>query len=184
LAELQARTDRDAGLEPSLDRLVAGAPGAFDALYAQFAPVVHGIVLSRVGAGDADDLTQDVFLTVHRKLGELRDVSALPGWICAIARNLATDRLRRRLRRPAPLPLDAEPPDAAAGDGAELRERVLGRIRSLPDAYRDTLVLRLVEGLSGPEIAARTGMTHGSVRVNLTRGMALLRDLLAKDGWP
>ena len=45
------------------------------------------------------------------------------------------------------------------------------------------LGLRLVEGLSGPEIAARTGLTHGSVRVNLHRGMSLLRPLLAAEGW-
>ena len=65
----------------------------------------------------------------------------------------------------------------------ELGEHVLALIRSLPESYRETLVLRLVEGLTGPEIAERTGMTHGSVRVNLSRGMAQLRPLLAKKGW-
>jgi RNA polymerase sigma-70 factor (ECF subfamily) len=53
-------------------------------------------------------------------------------------------------------------------------------IRRLPEAYRDTLMLRLVEGMSGAEIAERTGLTPGSVRVNLHRGMQLLRDAL---GW-
>ena len=52
---------------------------------------------------------------------------------------------------------------------------VLDVIRTLPAAYRETLVLRLVEGLTGPEIAERTGLTPASVRVNLHRGMALLR---------
>ena len=46
---------------------------------------------------------------------------------------------------------------------------ILDAIRALPDAYRETLILRLVEGMTGPEIAARTGLTHGSVRVNLHR---------------
>ena len=55
----------------------------------------------------------------------------------------------------------------------------LAAIRALPEAYRETLMLRLVEGLDGPEIAARTGLTPGSVRVNLHRGMALLRTALA-----
>ena len=49
-------------------------------------------------------------------------------------------------------------------------------IRSLPEAYRETLVLRLVEGMTGPEIAARTGLTAASVRVNLHRGMKMLRE--------
>ena len=49
-------------------------------------------------------------------------------------------------------------------------------IAALPEAYRETLMLRFVAGLSGPEIAERTGLTHGSVRVNLHRGVALLRE--------
>jgi RNA polymerase sigma-70 factor (ECF subfamily) len=55
---------------------------------------------------------------------------------------------------------------------------VLAAIRALPDAYRETLVLRLVEGMTGPEIAARTGLTAASVRVNLHRGMKQLRERL------
>ena len=55
-------------------------------------------------------------------------------------------------------------------------------IRSLPEAYRETLVLRLVEGMNGPEIAARTGLTPASVRVNLHRGMKLLRRKLEGAG--
>lgn len=56
--------------------------------------------------------------------------------------------------------------------------RALRAIRELPDTYRETLIMRLVEGLSGPEIAERTGMTPDSVRVHLHRGMKLLRERL------
>ena len=55
---------------------------------------------------------------------------------------------------------------------------MLAAIRSLPEAYRETLMLRLVEGMTGPEIAARTGLTAASVRVNLHRGMKKLRERL------
>lgn len=55
---------------------------------------------------------------------------------------------------------------------------MLEAIRSLPEAYREPLVLRLVEGLTGPEIAEKTGLTPGSVRVNLSRGMKRLRTSL------
>ena len=58
--------------------------------------------------------------------------------------------------------------------------RLLAIVRTLPDAYRETLVLRLVEGLTGPEIAERTGLTPASVRVNLHRGMKLLREKLER----
>ena len=51
----------------------------------------------------------------------------------------------------------------------------LQAIRRLPEAYRETLILRLVEGMSGPEIAVLTGLTPQSVRVNLHRGMVKLR---------
>ena len=57
---------------------------------------------------------------------------------------------------------------------------MLGIIRSLPEAYRETLVLRLVEGMTGPEIAERTGLTPASVRVNLHRGMKMLREQLER----
>jgi hypothetical protein len=57
---------------------------------------------------------------------------------------------------------------------------ILSFVRSLPDAYRETLILRLVEGMTGPEIAARTGLTPGSVRVNLHRGMQQLREKLSQ----
>jgi RNA polymerase sigma-70 factor (ECF subfamily) len=63
---------------------------------------------------------------------------------------------------------------------SEKREakEILEIIRVLPEAYRETLVLRLVEGMTGPEIAAKTGLAHGSVRVNLHRGMQQLRERL------
>ena len=61
---------------------------------------------------------------------------------------------------------------------AEARQ-ALAAIQTLPEAYRETLVLRLVQGLSGPEIAAVTGLTPESVRVNLHRGFTLLREALS-----
>lgn len=152
--------------------------------YARFAPVVHGIALSHVGPVDADDVTQEVFLRAAERIGSLREPAAFPGWICALARNVALDRLRQRRRRGEVavdadlLPARPEPPEDRA-----LRSRVLALLARLPEAYREALVLRLVEGLAGPEIATLTGLTPGSVRVHLHRGFALLRPLLEKEGW-
>ena len=53
---------------------------------------------------------------------------------------------------------------------------MLAAIQGLPEAYRETLVMRLCEGMSGPEIAEVTGLEPGSVRINLHRGMKLLRE--------
>jgi RNA polymerase sigma-70 factor (ECF subfamily) len=120
---------------------------------------------------------------LHR-LSTLRQSGSFGGWLAAIARNLANDYHRRSV--PAE-PLADDTPDNSFGRRGGCAEhegpaiKVLDAIRSLPDAYRETLILRLVEGLTGPEIAARTGMTPGSVRVNLHRGMEQLRAILSPN---
>lgn len=152
----------------------AGDREAFGALYREMAPVVHGLLLSRVQTFEVSDLLQEVFAVALQRLPSLDRPAAFPGWLCTIARNAATDHLRRRV--PAP-PHEGRAPYALASHVADAR-RVLGAIRTLPEAYREPLVLRLVEGLTGPEIAAKTGLTPGSVRVNLTRGMKRLRETL------
>jgi RNA polymerase sigma-70 factor (ECF subfamily) len=155
----------------------AGDRAAFGALYARFARMVHGVLLARVAYADAEDLTQDVFLNAMEQVRELREPAAFGGWLGAIARRAAFGH-HRRLRPVEPLPDSL--PDAVAGgcrpDGEAFE--VLGIIQQLPESYRETLVLRLVEGMTGPEIAARTGLAPGSVRVNLCRGMKLLREQL------
>ncbi len=144
-------------------------------LYQRYARVVHAVLLARVSPADADDLVQEVFLRALRQLRRLRQPGAFGGWLMAVARNCAHDHHRRR-RELNPLPADV-PVVAASADRVEA-EAVLAAIRGLPEAYRETLLLRLVEGMSGPEIARRTGLTADSVRVNLHRGMKLLRERL------
>lgn len=157
----------------------AGDEGAFARLYERYGRLVHGLLLARLGARasreDVDDLVQDVFLTAWRKLDALRDPAAFGGWLATIARSRAVDFHRRRRE------VDALPDHVAAPDASETEldaRTALAAIRTLPEAYRDTLVLRLVEGLTGPEIAEQTGLTPASVRVNLHRGMKLLREKL------
>lgn len=154
-----------------------GDEGAFSQLHERYARMIHGILLARVPRLDVDDLVQDVFLTAWRGLDTLRDPAAFGGWLSMIARNRATD-FQRRTVHTVELPDHLEARDATAA-GAEAHA-VLDIIRQLPDAYRETLMLRLVEGMSGPEIADRTGLTAASVRVNLHRGMKLLREKLER----
>ena len=153
----------------------SGDESAFARLYDRYARMVHGLLVARVGQADVEDLVQEVFLTAWRRLGALRDAAAFGGWLAAIARNRATDFHRRRHDSEA-LPDHLAAPDASSARFDALA--VLAVIRTLPSAYRETLVLRLVEGMTGPEIAAQTGLTAASVRVNLHRGMKLLREKL------
>lgn len=161
------------------DRLVVAAQrgdrAAFGALYERFASMVHGVLLSRVSRTDVDDLVQDVFIIALERLTTLRTPSAFPAWLAAIARHRAVDR--HRAAPTLPLPDDLRAADACPDFDARA---ILDVVRQLPDAYRETLTLRLVEGMTGPEIAARTGLTEGSVRVNLHRGMNHLREKLTQ----
>ena len=150
-----------------------GDRDGFGRLYALYAPLVHGILLARVPRAEVDDLVQDIFLHAFKKLHTLRDRAAFGPWIAMIARNRAVD-FHRRSRD------TVEITDEVGGSNTSdaRANEILELIRSLPDAYRETLVLRLVEGMTGPEIAVRTGLTPASVRVNLHRGMKLLRGKL------
>jgi RNA polymerase sigma-70 factor (ECF subfamily) len=150
-----------------------GDRDGFGRLYGLYAPLVHGILLARVPRTEVDDLVQDIFLHAFKKLHTLRDSASFGPWIAMIARNRAVD-FHRRSRATVEITDELRGSDKQQSKAAEILEL----IRSLPDAYRETLVLRLVEGMTGPEIAERTGLTAASVRVNLHRGMKLLREKL------
>ena len=181
----KARHDspRDRTSDAELARAAAGGDeSAFSALYERFAPMVHAILLASGPRGMDRDGTQEVFLSALGALDQLDDPSRVGAWLATIARNKARDLHRRGLpMETAELELVAEKPPES--DNSEEAELVLSAVRELPESYRETLVMRLVEGLSGPEIAERTGMTHGSVRVNLHRGMKLLKERLARLGF-
>ena len=153
-----------------------GDRDGFTRLYQRYAPVVHGALIARVPPHDARDLVQDVFVIAMRRIDDLREAESVGGWLLAIARARAADYWRAVKPRGAL-------PEAAASDPprAEVAQ-VLAALREVPDAYREVLAMRLVEGLTGPEIAERTGLTPGSVRVNLHRGLKLLREKLGWEG--
>lgn len=174
LAEAVSEMATEQPVEIGLVRSVLeGDREGFGRLYDLYAPLVHGILLARVPRTEVDDLVQDIFLHAFKKLHTLRDSSAFGPWIAMIARNRAVDYYRRS-RETVEITDEVRGTDKQESKAAEILEL----IRNLPEAYRETLVLRLVEGMTGPEIAARTGLTAASVRVNLHRGMKLLREKL------
>ena len=158
-------------------RARGGDTAAFSRLYERYSRMIHGMLLARVARLDVDDLVQDVFLSAWRGLDHLRDPAAFGGWLSTIARNRATDFHRSSVEA-VELPDTLEARDATAANAEA--SAALQVIRQLPEAYRETLMMRLVEGMTGPEIASRTGLTAASVRVNLHRGMKLLREKLGQ----
>jgi RNA polymerase sigma-70 factor (ECF subfamily) len=162
----------DEPIEQTIVRAVLeGENDRFGRLYEMYAPLVHGVLLARVPRDEVDDLVQDIFMHALRKLHTLRNPTAFGPWIAMIARNRAMD-----FHRASRETVEVEENTAVAKPTNRTAYEVLDFIRQLPDAYRETLVLRFVEGMTGPEIAVRTGLTPASVRVNLHRGVKLLRE--------
>jgi len=157
-----------------------GDRAAFEQLYRNYARMVHGLLLACAPRDAVEDLAQDVFLQAYRKLPRLRDEAAFGGWLAAIARNRARDHFRRAPAVAVEIPAGLAGPGSASAEAEAAA--ALAAIRALPEAYRETLVLRLVEGMTGLEIAERTGLAPASVRVNLHRGMKLLRERLSGAG--
>jgi RNA polymerase sigma-70 factor (ECF subfamily) len=163
-------------LIPLVLRAQARDRPAFAELWERHSRLIHAILLSMVPDQEAEDLMQEVALAAWRSLDNLEEPERFTPWLTTIARNLGRDMLKRphctEQIRPAHERLAVEP---ARADQKLEADDVMNCIRSLPEPYREPLTLRLVLELSAKEIADRTGLTRGSVRVNLCRGMKLLR---------
>jgi RNA polymerase sigma-70 factor (ECF subfamily) len=150
-----------------------GSQAAYSSLYRRFVGLVHGILVSRIRPALADELTQECFAKAFRQLSQLKDDGKFGAWIAMIARRLAADTVDALA--------DAEVDHGTAAslpDESTEASRVLRALMQLPDAYRETLAMRLIEGMSGAEIASKTGLKPESVRVNLHRGLEKLRAAL------
>ena len=156
-----------------VERVRAGDKNAFEELYRKFSSLVHGIVLARVPRDEVADIVQEVFITAYEKLHTLREAHLVSPWLASVARRRAVE-FHRRSKPTVELSEDLSFSNDAKNEARE----ILDAIRELPETYSETLILRLVEGMTGAEIAEQTGMKHESVRVNLSRGMKLLRQKL------
>ncbi|MEM7755092.1 MAG: sigma-70 family RNA polymerase sigma factor [Planctomycetota bacterium] len=142
---------------------------------------------------DVEDLLQTVAVSVVRKIGELRDPAALKPWLRTVAINAAraegrqTQRSRKKLRL-------AKQEVAVRGEGAESNDRasadrdegrkLLDLARTMPDGYREPLLLRCVHGMSYRQISEVTGLPETTIETRIARGRRMLRELASqrKDG--
>ena len=170
--------------------VLEGDTEVFGELVTRYRNLVASFIAARVASGEVDDLGQETFLRAFRVLASLRDPAKFSSWLLGIASHVCIDwhRSRRRL-----VSLDAQPgePDDAATDrrpppprpdeAAESKEAaqlLLEALDLLPEAYRVTLVLKHMDGLSCTEIAERLGVALGTVTSRLARGYGMLRDRL------
>ncbi|PYE48939.1 RNA polymerase sigma factor [Deinococcus yavapaiensis] len=160
---------------------------AFEALVRRHAPRVHAVAASMVGSGSADDVVQEVFLSVHKNLRNFRGDALFTTWLHRIALNACYKVLGAKETK-ATVPLDdilepSAPHDPVrAGEAADLREKLSRALAQLPTDQREAVVLRELSGLEYAEIAEVLGVELGTVKSRINRGRTALKALLLRRG--
>jgi len=186
---------RSANETQFIERLKRGDAAAFEVLIAERSGEIYGLLYRLTeNSEEARDLTQETFLRAFQSIGHFRGEADLRTWIYRIAINQARNRWRwwRRRRRDSTVSLDSRDERDSkliksllpADNGntpeqdtlAHERERVLRTaLASLGRAYRETVILRDIEGFSYEEVAATLRISIGTVKSRLARGRAELR---------
>ena len=180
-----------------IERLKRGEAAAFEELVAERSGEIYGLLFRLTeNSEEARDLTQETFLRAFQSIDRFRGEADLRTWIYRIAINQARNRWRwwRRRRRDTTISLDASQGDsthtvmstlAESGDDPEQqtlaheREVVLrAALQRVGRAYRETLILRDIEGFTYEEIATALGINVGTVKSRLARGRQELRQKL------
>ena len=181
------RADHLRDWEWTLEGMRAGAPGAFEAVYAALSPAVASY-LRMNGVADVEGLTNEVFLQVHRGLVRFRgDWPAFRSWVFTIAHHRMVDDTRRAARRPRLVPLGSAT-EGPTGD-AELDaldslsdEGVRQLLAGLSADQRAVVLLRIVADLPIEQVARALGKTTGAVKSLQHRALAALRRALEAQG--
>jgi RNA polymerase sigma-70 factor (sigma-E family) len=146
-----------------------------------YATLVRAVALLVRDASEAEDIVQEAHLKLYRSWDRVRDPDSAPGYLRTTALNLARSRLRTviRARGRHEEPRDTTPPDEAAIAG-EASSSVIRALKALPRRQRECLVLRHYLELSDREIAADIGISIGSVKRHVHRGLEKLERSLER----
>ena len=180
--------------------LQAGDQAAVQELAERYGPRIQQLAMRHMkNREDAEEVTQDVLLKVHRKIHAFRGDAALSSWIYRITFNTAMSRLRQnRAARAAAQERDrvealletgeqvrtlAEPADWSWMPDehvmrAQLREALAAAVAELPEIYRAPVVLRDIEGLTTEEASSRLKVKDQTLKSRLHRGRLMLREKL------
>ena len=175
-------------------RAQGGDRDAFEQIVRRTARLVYARVYLDVGDRQrTEDVVQDTFLTAWRRIGQVVDPTGFRPWLLAVARSAAADARRRdsRKKRRAKTPLFASDAAADLPDPAptpperavrrEEQERMLGLLRRLPEEYSLPITLRYIGGADYDTISRQLGLSNGSLRGLLNRGMAKLREMMHRE---
>lgn len=174
----------------------------FDEIYEKYWPKVYRYLTRMIGAEDAEDATQEVFMKVANSLDAFRNESQLSTWIYRIATNSAIDRMRKLDFRQNKLRQELQPEftgetsadkerSGRSGKKAkktslleskvihrEMNDCIRGIIDALPEKYRTIIILSEMEGLKNKELAAVLGISLEAAKVRVHRAKAQLRQML------
>lgn len=166
-----------------VDKCLNGDSSAFGFLVDKYKASVYAFAYSRLGNfHDAEDVSQEVFIKAYRSLSKLRRYDSFLAWLYSIASNLCKDWIRNQSRRP-----DAE----FAGDNAltalenscldtyreeHIYDPLYDALNSLPEMYRQVLILHYLGGMDTLEIARFVGASHEAIRKRLSKARSLLKE--------
>lgn len=164
----------------SSDLIVAAKRGDRDALLRLLqvsrANIRRIADLECASSADADDATQETLLAVYHRIGVLRTITSYTSWLFSIVRH-ECQRLMRRMRSELPLP----PEDDAIfaySTAPELRLDLAAALESLPDKYREAIILRDFEEYSITEIAQALRLSRAAIKSRIHRGRVMIREYL------
>nr|WP_233218678.1 sigma-70 family RNA polymerase sigma factor [Deinococcus arcticus] len=170
--------------DTELVRLALRDEAAFEALVRRHAAGVHRLAASMVGPGAADDVVQEVFISLHRSLKTFRGEAKFSTWLHRVTLNACYGALKARTT----VPLSQEPEPRAPhspvhrSEQAQVRERLAAALNQLPRDQREAIALRELSGLDYAEIAQITGAELGTVKSRIARARAALRAWLTNAG--
>ena len=182
IGEIEPRLLRDA-----MRRVAAGDAQALAELYQRTSARLFGICVSMLRSeSDAEDVLQDVYVTVWRRAGQYDTAKAgVMSWLAVLARNRAIDRLRRRKRDSLPIDeameiADDGPSALALVEQAQDRQRLSHCLDELDETPRRAIRTAFFEGLSYAELADREAVPLGTMKSWIRRGLIRLRGCLDK----
>jgi len=167
--------------------LRSGAPGAATRAWETFAPIVLRILRRTLGADpDRQDLLQEVFIRVFRRINDLRDQDALRAFVVHICMGVAQNELRRRRgRRRLGLSYAAELPEPLVAEADFEARQAIARYRRILDCLgaddRAAFVLRYVEKMDVAEVAAALGWSPSKTKRRLARVTARVTRLMERE---
>jgi len=157
---------------------------SFEDIVRRYEKMVYGIAYKFLNNHqDAEDITQETFLIVYRKLRNLRKTNSLTNWIYTITLNLVRENLRKKYRMKTINNLNENLIfyNNENNSNEEIKEKIRTAIEKLPEKQREAINLKFMEGLKIKEISKIMECKEGTIKAHIFRGIKTLRRILKNE---